>query len=47
MNCSVLYCKSSSRDEFAEYMNSIEIHFDRKRWMQVYRGIDTTFDNKV
>jgi len=36
-----------SRDEFAEYMNSIEIHFDRRRWMQVFRGIDTTFDNKI
>ena len=38
---------SISRDEFAEYMNSIEIHFDRRRWMQVFRGIDTSFDNKV
>jgi hypothetical protein len=38
---------SISRDEFAEYMNSIEIHFDRRRWMQVFRSIDTTFDNKV
>jgi Ca2+-binding EF-hand superfamily protein len=38
---------SISKDEFAEYMNSIEIHFDRRRWMQVFRGIDTTFDNKV
>ena len=28
-------------------MNSIEIHFDRRRWMQVFRGIDTTFDQTV
>ena len=36
-----------SRDEFAEYMNSIEIHFDRRRWMQVFRGIDINFDQAV
>ena len=28
-------------------MSSIDIHADRRQWMQVFRGIDKDFNHKV
>jgi hypothetical protein len=36
-----------SREEFAVFMRTFEIHSDRRRWMQVFRGIDKDFDGSV
>lgn len=36
-----------SREEFAVFMNAIDIHFSRRKWKQIFREIDLNYDDKI
>jgi len=38
---------SLSREEFAAFLNAIEINFSRKKWHQIFREIDLNYDDKI
>eukprot|EP00599_Poterioochromonas_sp_BG-1_P002308 CAMPEP_0173146440 /NCGR_PEP_ID=MMETSP1105-20130129/8499_1 /TAXON_ID=2985 /ORGANISM="Ochromonas sp., Strain BG-1" /LENGTH=569 /DNA_ID=CAMNT_0014060651 /DNA_START=1122 /DNA_END=2831 /DNA_ORIENTATION=+ len=38
---------SLSREEFAAFLNAIEINFSRKKWQQIFREIDLNYDDKI
>lgn len=36
-----------NRDEFATFMNALELNYSRKKMVQVFREIDRDFDDQV
>lgn len=36
-----------TRTQFAMFMNSMDIHFSRKKWQQIFREIDRNADNQI